>query len=95
MMRTLIAGLLRSQKSGLSLVGSSEERRKRETQRERKGGSKRRRNRGNVTYQKCIHCLSTVHWAVGGRKDRAGPEGLKGRAGARPSASLHPAESGA
>lgn len=68
----------------------------REEERERdcRGEIKRHRSEGDVTYQKCIHCLSTVHWAVGGRKERAGPEGLvvEGGGGARPSASLHPGE---
>lgn len=52
--------------------------REKERKRHRRGGSKRHRNRGDVTYQKCIHCWSTVHSAVGGRKDGAGPERLEG-----------------
>jgi hypothetical protein len=39
---------------------------------ERKMGSLGGRDGGDVTYQKCIHCLSTVYSAVGGGKGGRG-----------------------
>lgn len=68
----------------LKPAGRFRGKKKKKRQREGKGGSKRYRNRGVVTYQKCIHCLSTVHWVAGGRKDRAGSEGLEGCGGPGP-----------